>query len=42
MLGSHKNKILSDVIITTDDEEVPLTAISYVEIHKLAQPRIYL
>ena len=39
MLGSHKNKILSDVI-TTDDEEVPLTAISYVEIHKLAQPRI--
>ena len=42
MLGSRKNKVLSDVIIITDGgEEVPLTAISYVEIHKLAQPRIY-
>ena len=34
MLDDHKNEILSDVIITTDGEEVPRTAISYIEIHK--------
>ena len=41
VLGDHKNEILSDVIITTDGEEVPLTAISYIEIHKLTRPRIF-
>ena len=41
MLGDHKNEILSDVIITTDGEEVPLTEISYIETHKLTRPRIF-
>ena len=28
MLGDHKNEVLSNVIVTTDDEEVPLTGMS--------------
>ena len=41
MLGDHKNEVLSDVIVTTDGDEVPLTAMSYIEIHKLTRPRIF-
>ena len=41
MLGDHKNEILSDVIATADGEEVPLTPISYIKIHKLTRPRIF-
>ena len=40
MLGDHKNEILSDVIIITDGEQVPLTLMSYIEIHK-SRPRIF-
>ena len=28
MLSDHKNEVLSNVIVTTDDEEVPLTGMS--------------
>ena len=41
ILGDHKNEVLSDVIVTTDGDEVPLTAMSYIEIHKLTRPRIF-
>lgn len=40
MLGDHKNEVLSNVIVTTDDEEVPLTGMSYKEIHKLTRSRM--
>lgn len=35
MLGNHKHDILPHVIVTSDSEEIPFTAVNYTEILKL-------
>lgn len=35
MLGNHKHDILPHAIVPADSEEIPLTAVNYIEILKL-------